>query len=719
MKMKLPGALLSLLLAVPSSGTAALAAPPPPTVPAAAAAAPAAAPSPPAPTAAAAAQPAKDPADTADLDFLVANLDASDGLVSQALARFEEAEKAHPESAYIHLEHAQLLTRVALANEAGTFQTSMLRQAAAQIDLARRAAPNNLDVLRGVGLVYSELAGVQSDAAAAATALEALKVVHERDPSDVGSALNLGRIYLGQQQAGKAAEAFRDVVERSPNQRAAYALLVEALLRDEKPREAEKVLAQILDFEPAAVEARLTLAELESQRNDYRAELATLKGAPADEQGDVRLQRQMAWAYYLTGDLDQALATLDQLLKSGEDAAPGPNAPTIALEQAESEKGKLVLLKGLVLAAQGHNEEAAELLEKMRASRPADPALANITARVFERAGHPDRAARVMTDLAAALGKQGKAEDERQARLELAQIYFDAKDWDRVNDTLQPLLRLPGNRDKDKEDATREPALLLAADALVQRKSYDEALKLLAKGQTERSSPLLAAKRGEVLSKAGRDRDSARQLDDLAGSRDPLAALAAAEAYQRLERYPESVPILERVLARSGADLQPQSVKAARFLLGAGYERSGKREQAVAEFRRLLDADPDYHAALNYLGYMYAERGENLDEAKTMIEKAVALEPDNGAYVDSLGWVYYRLGRMQDARVALERATRLETADGTVQEHLGDVYGAMGEREQATEAYRHAIQLTDTTDHAKTQELQRKLDNLGGGTRRP
>src|SRR5262249_37455215 len=168
-----------------------------------------------------------------------------------------------------------------------------------------------LDVLRGVGLVYIELAAIDADPKIAATALDALKTVHERDPNDVATALNLGRLYLGQQQAGKAAEAFRDVIERSPQQRAAYALLVEALLRDEKPREAEKVLAQILDFEPAAVEARLTLAELESQRNDYRAELATLKAAPADEQGDPRLQRQLAWAYYLTGNLDQALATVE------------------------------------------------------------------------------------------------------------------------------------------------------------------------------------------------------------------------------------------------------------------------------------------------------------------------------------------------------------------------------------------------------------------------
>jgi tetratricopeptide (TPR) repeat protein len=283
-----------------------------------------------------------------------------------------------------------------------------------------------------------------------------------------------------------------------------------------------------------------------------------------------------------------------------------------------------------------------------------------------------------------------------------------------VQETLQPLLRLG-----PKEDAAREPALLLASDALVQRKSYDEALKLLDKGQTSPPSPALLAKRAEVLYKAGRGRDATRQLDDLASNKDPVSALAAAETYQRLERYADSIPVLEKLVGKTAPEMAEQNAKAARFLLGAAYERSGKRDQAVAEFRRLIGADPDYHAALNYLGYMFAEQGEHLEEAKTMVEKAVALEPDNGAYVDSLGWVYFRLGRFEQARLTLERAAHLETTDGTVQEHLGDVYGAMGQPERAGEAYRRALAL-ESDDAAKAQQLRHKLDRIGtGGGGRP
>ncbi len=129
------------------------------------------------------------------------------------------------------------------------------------------------------------------------------------------------------------------------------------------------------------------------------------------------------------------------------------------------------------------------------------------------------------------------------------------------------------------------------------------------------------------------------------------------------------------------------------FLLGAAYERTGQRDKGVAELRRVLKIQPDFHAALNYLGYTFAEAGIHLDEALKLIRRAVALDPDNGAYVDSLGWTYFRLGRPELARDSLERASRLEPEDAALQEHLGDVYVALGQTERARQAYRRALDL--------------------------
>jgi tetratricopeptide (TPR) repeat protein len=623
-----------------------------------------------------------------DYPYLVAKLLSVEGSLAEALAAFEKAETLDPGAAYIHLEHAQLLSRLAQAARPATAQLGYLRQAVEQVSLARRIAPDNLDVLRAFGTIDLELAS--QDPTALGSALAALEEVHGRDPEDVQTALNLGRVYLDQRQTDKAVQVFRDLIRRAPQQRAAYALLVEALLRGDQGKEAESVLAEILEFQPDSLEARLTLAELQSRRSDHRAALATLAAAPEAQRSEARLQHQLAWAYYLTGDLEHALSTLEPLLAT------------------QSDDSQLALLKGLIFSAQGRNKEAAQLLEKLRGERAGDPALAMVLARVLEREGRRDKAAEVLAELASGLAKDGKQDEERQARLELAQVYFDAKDWERVGEALKPLLGLG-----PQDNAVREPAVLLEADALVERKSYDQALALLAapggdaggKAAPGGLSPALASKRAEVLFRAGRDGEAGHQLDELAASNEPQALLAVAQAYQRVEKYADSIPVLQRLVARK-ADSTP-----AGFLLGAAYERTGKRQQAVAEFRRVLGLDPNYHAALNYLGYMFAEQGENLSEAQSLVEKAVALEPDNGAYVDSLGWVYFRLGRFEQARVTLERATHLETADATVEEHLGDVYGALGQVERAEEAYRRALTLGGS-DPAKLQQVQRKLDSL-------
>jgi tetratricopeptide (TPR) repeat protein len=208
-----------------------------------------------------------------------------------------------------------------------------------------------------------------------------------------------------------------------------------------------------------------------------------------------------------------------------------------------------------------------------------------------------------------------------------------------------------------------------------------------------------------VLLRAGREAEATSALAELAAG-DDAAVLAAAQSYQRADRYQDSLSLLQK-LAAAHPDQLPTA-----FLLGAAYERTGQRDKAVEEFRRVLKLDPDFHAALNYLGYTFAEAGMNLDEALALVSRAVALDPDNGAYVDSLGWTYFRLGRPEQARGFLERAARLEPEDATLQEHLGDVYVALGQKERARQAYQKSLDLAgDNTDN-KTDEVRRKLGDL-------
>lgn len=129
---------------------------------------------------------------------------------------------------------------------------------------------------------------------------------------------------------------------------------------------------------------------------------------------------------------------------------------------------------------------------------------------------------------------------------------------------------------------------------------------------------------------------------------------------------------------------------------------------AEADFRAALALRPDQPQVLNYLGYSLVERGEKLDEALQMIETAVAAEPDNGAIVDSLGWVYFQLGRYDEAVKPMERAASLEAVDPIINDHLGDVYWAVGRDIEATFQWNRALSFDP--DEELAERIRRKLE---------
>lgn len=132
--------------------------------------------------------------------------------------------------------------------------------------------------------------------------------------------------------------------------------------------------------------------------------------------------------------------------------------------------------------------------------------------------------------------------------------------------------------------------------------------------------------------------------------------------------------------------------------IGVALERLGESKAAEAHLLQAIEINPDDAYALNYLGYWWADDGRNLDEAIAMIEHAVATRPDSGFFVDSLGWVHYRLGDPQKAVGYLERATELEPSDPEITGHLGDAYWALGRHDEARFKWRLALSLSDDAE---------------------
>ncbi len=141
------------------------------------------------------------------------------------------------------------------------------------------------------------------------------------------------------------------------------------------------------------------------------------------------------------------------------------------------------------------------------------------------------------------------------------------------------------------------------------------------------------------------------------------------------------------------------------FQFGAMCERNADYKEAERHFRKTLELAPDFTEALNYLGYMWAERGVNLEEARTMIEKALKQEPENSAYLDSMGWVLYRLNRLEEALTFIQQSVdHSEKPDGTLYDHLGDILSALGRHDQARKEWQKALGLEPS------DEIRKKLE---------
>jgi tetratricopeptide (TPR) repeat protein len=166
---------------------------------------------------------------------------------------------------------------------------------------------------------------------------------------------------------------------------------------------------------------------------------------------------------------------------------------------------------------------------------------------------------------------------------------------------------------------------------------------------------------------------------------DPVAYISLAQAYSDAEKGAQAVKVLQDANAKFPANDQVA------FELGTVYDKQKKFPEAEAAFRSVLARNPENAPALNYLGYMLAERGERLDESVNYLQKALQLEPDNGSFLDSLGWAYYKSDKLDLAEANLKRAADQLRTNSVIQDHYGDVLLKLGRYDDAIGAYTRAL----------------------------
>jgi tetratricopeptide (TPR) repeat protein len=232
----------------------------------------------------------------------------------------------------------------------------------------------------------------------------------------------------------------------------------------------------------------------------------------------------------------------------------------------------------------------------------------------------------------------------------------------------------------------------------------------------------------EALAQANEAVDIARDDDRLLVRRNRVLLLAEAERFEEAEK--ESKALLKEFPA-------PEEVHEIRYTLSAVYSSAKEYAKSEEQLHMILKSNPDDATAHNDLGYLMADQGKNLEEAEKLIRRALELdrkqkssgtqvgadaEEDNAAYVDSLGWVLFRRGRLQEARTELERASKMYGGDDdpVVWDHLGDVYFRLGETAWARSAWQKAVELYETARRRQPddryKDIKQKLKTLAEAT---
>ena len=182
----------------------------------------------------------------------------------------------------------------------------------------------------------------------------------------------------------------------------------------------------------------------------------------------------------------------------------------------------------------------------------------------------------------------------------------------------------------------------------------------------------------------------------------PELLLYLGSFYEDAKAYEKAENVLKKGLKVDSGNIK------LRFRLGVVYDKRGRKKESIEEMKTVIDLDPRHANALNYLGYTYAELGENLDEAERLIKAALKEKPDDGYITDSLGWVYYKKKLFTKALQYLEKAVSLVPDDPTILEHLGDVYLETSNTEKALEFYQRSLRKKEKD----TAGLEKKIEGL-------
>jgi len=253
--------------------------------------------------------------------------------------------------------------------------------------------------------------------------------------------------------------------------------------------------------------------------------------------------------------------------------------------------------------------------------------------------------------------------------------------------------------------APGDPAIVgYLIEANIAAKKYGAAVDVARAALAEHPNDLrLTRLEAQALRQSGKADQGLALLEEAVAHHadDPFAYISLAQAYADAERGAQAVKTLQDAQGRFPSD------DGIAFELGTVFDKQKKFAEAESAFQQVLERDPDNAAALNYLGYMLAERGDRLDESVTYLKKALQIEPENPSYLDSLGWAYFKSDKLDLAETSLRRAADQLTTNSVIQEHFGQVLFKLERYDEAIAAWTRA--LAGDGDSIDKADVDRKI----------
>ncbi|HTR27354.1 MAG TPA: tetratricopeptide repeat protein [Terriglobales bacterium] len=610
-------------------------------------------------------------------------------LATKAIEEYRAAIDADPNSPYLTSGLAELYAK-----------TGRIRDAVIEAQDIIKKNPNNLEARRLLGRIYLRSlgdmqAGNGSDSVLK-LAIEQYEQIVRLEPDSTEDHLLLGRLYRFNNDITKAEGEFKTAVKLQPDSEEAVTTLAYLYNELGETSRAAEVLSSV-PKKGRSAKLYSALGYTYEQQKQYKNAVDAYRHA-------IELDRD---------NLDAIRGLAENLLNDGQSDAALEQYKVIA--DANPEDAQTYIRIAEIYRKQGKFDLALENLKKAQSMVQDSIEVPYNIASIYHAQGRYDDAVQIMRDLLKKTEKadgnySGSAKGNRAVFLErLGTIYRDQGNYQAANETFRQMIALGG--DENSERAYQQ-VIDTWREAKEWQKATDVAKEAVQKLPNSRDLKMVLAAQQADMGEADKAlKDVSTLLKGNAEDRQVYITLAQMNT--RLRRFPDAEQNLDKAEQLSNKDDDKEYVW---FLRGSTLEREKRYSDAEVQFKKVLASDPAHASALNYLGYMLADQNMELEAALGYIKRAVDLDPANGAYLDSLGWVYFRLGKYDLAEENLLKASQKINTDPTVHDHLGDLYQKTGRLKMAVTNWDRALNEWNRTiavevDPADVARVQKKVDS--------